>query len=241
MTSPEGRRAAFGPELLGHLDTLAAWLALEDPWPGGVDLMLLFGGSMPATWQVAVDAVMAGDVGTLMLVGGRGHTTDALLGALGCDPGSAETSDITEAELMAAWLRDVHGIEDVVLETRSSNCGNNITFAERLAARIGLEPRTVALVQDPTMQRRMDARFRRTWSLGGAVAFNRPGPDSRDAWPWDRWVSLVMGEVPRLRDDADGYGPRGRDFIAHVAVPDRVEAAYRALLARHPEWVRAMP
>lgn len=227
----------LSPELIGHLDTTAAWLALEDPWPGQVDLMLLFGGSLPPTWRVAAEAVKAGAVGTLMLVGGRGHTTDALLTALGRDPGATET----EAEVMAEWFREVHGIEDVLLEMRSSNCGDNVTLAQEVAERQGLRPRTVALVQDPTMQRRMDARFRRTWSLGGAVSVNRPGPDSRDAWPWQRWVALVIGEVPRLRDVASGYGPRGRDFIAHVEVPEAVEVAHRALMTAHPEWERAIP
>lgn len=240
-SSHEGPRDDLDPALQEHLDAIAAWLALEDPWPQRVDLMLLFGGSMPPTWQVAADAVKAGEVGTLMLVGGRGHTTDALLAALGHDADSATSTEVTEAELMAAWLSDVHGISDVVLETRSTNCGNNITFAEALADGLGLRAQIVALVQDPTMQRRMDARFRRTWALRGAVALNRPGPDSRGAWPWHRWVSLVMGEVPRLRDDADGYGPRGRDFIAHVDVPAAVEAAHRALLSAHPAWDRAMP
>jgi hypothetical protein len=227
--------------LLPHLDRIAAWLALADPWPGHVDLMLLFGGSMPATWETAVDAVAADEVGTLMVVGGRGHTTDALLVAMGLDPSSSEAQGISEAEVIAAWLRDVHGIEQVLLETRSTNCGNNVTLAEQVAARHGLRPRTVALVQDPTMQRRMDARFRHTWSLGNATAVNRPGPDSRDAWPWHRWVSLVMGEVPRLRDDTDGYGPRGRDFIAHVDLPQEVEIAYLALLDARPDWLRMMP
>jgi hypothetical protein len=236
--------SADGPSeqaLLDHLDTIAAWLALEDPWPGRVDLMLLFGGSMPPTWKIAVDAVTAGEVGTLMVVGGRGHTTEALLTTMGLDPTSSQTQTTPEAEVIAAWLRDVHGIEDVLLETRSTNCGNNITLAEQVAAQHGLRPRTVALVQDPTMQRRMDARFRRTWSLENAMAVNRPGPDSRHAWPWHRWVSLVMGEVPRLRDDADGYGPRGRDFIAHVDVPQEVELAYQALLAARPDWLRLIP
>ncbi len=131
-------RVERSSELLEHLDTIATWLALENTWPGRVDLMLLFGGSLPPTWQVAAEAVKAGEVGTLMLVGGRGHTTDALLTAVGLGPDS-----------------------DV-------------------------------------MQRRMDARFRLTWSLGSAVAINKPGPDCREAWPWDRWVSLVIGEVTRL-------------------------------------------
>jgi hypothetical protein len=241
VSVPDDRRSSLAPELLAHLDTVAAWLALTDPWPGHVDLLLLFGGSLPPTWQVAADAVQRGEVGTLLLVGGRGHTTDALLTAMGLDPESPQTRDTTEAEVMAGWLRDVHGVHDVLLETRSTNCGTNVSLAEQVAARHGLSPRTVALVQDPTMQRRMDARFRRTWSLGGAVAVNRPGPDSRDAWPWHRWVALVLGEVPRLRDDPDGYGPRGRDFIAHVDLPADVEAAHRAVLDAYPAWGRDTP
>jgi hypothetical protein len=230
--------STVAPDLLGHLDTIATWLALTDPWPGRVDLLLLFGGSLPATWQVAVEAVQRGEVGTLMLVGGRGHTTDALLATLGLDPSSPEAGAVSEAEVMARWLMDRHGIDDVLLETRSTNCGDNLSFAEQVADRHGLRPRSVALVQDPTMQRRMDAGFRHTWSLGGAVAVNRPGPDSRDAWPWHRWVDLVLGEVPRLRDDPRGYGPRGRDFISHVDVPGDVEAAHRAVLSAHPAWGR---
>jgi hypothetical protein len=239
--SPRDRPSAVEAELHGHLDTVSTWLALEDAWPGQVDLMLLFGGSMPPTWEVAAAAAEAGEVGTLMLVGGRGHTTDALFAALGREDHAEEEHALTEAEVMAEWLREAHGIEDVVLETRSTNCGDNISFAEEVAARHGLRPRTVALVQDPTMQRRMDARFRHAWRLGGAVAVNRPGPDSRDAWPWDRWVSLVMGEVPRLRDDAGGYGPRGRGFIAHVDLPEDVAVAHAALLDAHPEWQRSIP
>ena len=169
-----------------------------------------------------------------MVVGGRGHTTDATLAALGVQ----DDGVVTEAEVIAAWLRERHGIDDLLLETRSTNCGTNITLAEEVAAAHGLAPHTVALVQDPTMQRRMDARFRHAWTLGDAVAVNLPGPDSREDWPAGRWDQLVVGEVPRLRDDADGYGPRGRGFIAHVDVPAEVEAAHAAVLEEHPGWVR---
>ena len=214
-----------------RLDTIASWLALEDPEPEHVDLMLLFGGSLPSGWNQAAAAVAAGRVGTLMLVGGRGHTTDVLRGLVGAGPETAE------ADLMAEHLRRTHGIEEVLLERASTNCGTNVTLARDLAIRNGLHPRTVALVQDPTMQRRMDAVFRLVWPE--AVPVNRPAPDGRDTWPRGRWISLVMGEVPRLRDDQHGYGPRGRGFIAHVDVPDEVEAAYAALLAAHPDWGRA--
>ena len=125
----------------------------------------------------------------------------------------------------------------MLLERDSRNCGENVVLARDVVRAAGLAPSTVALVQDPTMQRRMDAVFRLAWP--DAVAVNRPGPrHGRFAWPHDRWVALVMGEVPRLRDDADGYGPRGRGFQAHVDVPPEVEAAYAALLAAHPDWGR---
>ncbi|GAB2859434.1 YdcF family protein [Nocardioides pacificus] len=213
-----------------HLDTIASWLALEDPEPEHVDLMLLFGGSLPSGWDHAAAALLAGRVGTLMLVGGQGHTSHALRRIVG------DEGDSLEADLMAAHLRDEHGIDRVLLERHSTNCGNNVTLARDLAHRHGLRPRTVALVQESTMQRRMDAVFRLEWPE--AVPINRPAPDGRGTWPRDRWISLVMGEVPRLRDDEHGYGPRGRGFIAHVDVPDEVEAAYTALLDAHPEWGR---
>lgn len=224
--------SAFAATDEKHLDTIASWLALEDPEPDHVDLMLLFGGSLPAGWDRAAEAVRAGRVGVLMLVGGQGHTTDVLRGLLGAGPGT------TEAELMAAHLRDEYGIEDVLLEPDSTNCGNNVTFARDVAWDQGLRPRTVALVQDPTMQRRMDAVFRHVWP--DALPVNRPAPDGRDTWPRDRWLSLVMGEVPRLRDDARGYGPLGRGFIGHVDVPDEVGIAHAALLDGHPGWGRRL-
>lgn len=217
-----------------HLDTIASWLALEDPEPERVDLMLLFGGSLPPGWDRAAAAVQAGRVGTLMLIGGRGHTTDVLIRLVGVE----DEAGMTEADLMADHLLRAHEIEQVLLERRSTNCGNNVTLARELATRHGLRPRTVALVQDPTMQRRMDAVFRLVWP--DAVAINRPAPDGRDMWPRERWISLVMGEVPRLRDDPDGYGPRGRAFIAHVDVPDEVEHAHATLLAAHPDWGRVL-
>ena len=54
-------------------------------------------------------------------------------------------------------------------------------------------------------------------------------------WSLDRYVSLLLGEVPRLTDDANGYGPAGRGFIAHVDVPAEVHRA-AARLAESTEY-----
>lgn len=216
-----------------RLEVIASWLRLEDAEPAYVDLMLLFGGSLPDAWDAAADAVRRGVVGELVVVGGVGHTTDALRTVLRA--GGHEADAATEADLVAAYLRREHGLTDLLLERRSSNCGDNVVRARDLVRAHGLRPGSVALVQDPTMQRRMDAVARLVWPEVHPV--NRPGPDGR-GWPTDRWVALVVGEVPRLRDDEHGYGPRGRGFLAHVDIPEDVAAAQAALLAAHPGWGR---
>ena len=76
-----------------------------------------------------------------------------------CAEWSGPEFKTVEADMMAAHLRHKHEIERVLLERASTNCGNNVTLARDLTFHHGLRPRTVALVQDPTMQRRMDAVF----------------------------------------------------------------------------------
>lgn len=62
--------------------------------------------------------------------------------------------------------------------------------------------------------------------------------EQQGVWSVERFISLLLGEVPRLRDDPRGYGPRGRGFIDHVDIPEEVEAAHGWLAARYPYLVR---
>ncbi|KAM0708437.1 hypothetical protein Q7P35_005089 [Cladosporium inversicolor] len=51
---------------------------------------------------------------------------------------------------------------------------------------------------------------------------------SEDLWEKQRFCELLVGEVTRLKDDENGYGPKGKGFIGHVDVPgDVVQAATR--------------
>ena len=52
---------------------------------------------------------------------------------------------------------------------------------------------------------------------------------SADLWEMGRFINLIMGEIPRLRDDVEGYGPKGKSFIVHVDVPEEVESAWQVL------------
>lgn len=55
------------------------------------------------------------------------------------------------------------------------------------------------------------------------------------AWGVQRFLSLLLGEAPRLHL----YGPGGRGFMDAVDVPARVDDAHAWLLGRYPHLLRA--
>lgn len=62
--------------------------------------------------------------------------------------------------------------------------------------------------------------------------FDIPGLDEAQLaglWNMERFLSLIVGEIPRLRDDLEGYGPLGKGFIAHVDIPQDIEEAWGVL------------
>jgi hypothetical protein len=79
-----------------QLDAIASWLGLGDPEPEQAVLMLLFGRALPSGWDRAAATVQSGRVGTRMLVGGQGHTTDVLRRLVEAGPEAAQ------ADLLAA-------------------------------------------------------------------------------------------------------------------------------------------
>jgi hypothetical protein len=204
------------------------------------DLVMLFGACPPGGWDTAVAAVRSGAATRLMVVGGIGHTTAHLWDTMRERFPELQHDGQPEADIMAGYLAQVHGLRDVLVERRSTNCGNNISLAQDVVRDAGLAPRSVILVQDRTMQRRMGAGFSRLWTLGqptvvsfaayeqefavvdGRLAFAR---DVWGSWTVPHYVSLLLGEVERLTDSPDGYGPLGRDYIAHVDVPEQVRDA----------------
>lgn len=64
------------------------------------------------------------------------------------------------------------------------------------------------------------------------------GIEASRLWRLPRFLGLVMGEIPRLRDDEEGYGPKGKGFIVHVDVPDEVEEAWKRIKDAEMEWER---
>ncbi|STC85850.1 DUF218 domain [Edwardsiella hoshinae] len=238
------------------INLLARFLACDEfagqrPPPASADLLILLGNALLATARASFAAVRAGVAPQLLIAGGIGHSTPLLYQALAADPVTAgfASAGRAEAELLAALARQEAGldVQRIWLETASTNCGENARFSRALLQAQGERPTRILLVQDPLMQRRTLATFQRVWQDQPEVSFAswptfvpqlvwRAGQWCIDGapgalWSLPRFMSLLLGEIPRLRDDAQGYGPRGRDFIAHVSLPDEVEAAFQRLAA----------
>ena len=238
---------------------------------GRADVAVLTGGAILAGADVMACAMRAGVARTYALVGGIGHTTAAFRDSVHRLWPAAEFPDnASEAEVFDAYLRSRHGLAADVLETHSTNSGNNVSFLFELLRARGVEPRSLFVIQDATMQRRLDAVVRlqepqvrvvnyaayraevivREGGRDGAGhgASDAPGKTSLGQlgyatapfgmWDIDYYLRLLMGEIPRLADAPEGYGPRGEGLIAHVEIPAEVQAAFEALAREFPDHVR---
>ena len=54
----------------------------------------------------------------------------------------------------------------------------------------------------------------------------------------EKYINLLMGEIPRLCDNEDGYGPKGRNFITSVDIPGEVLDAFNYLKKYYASYVR---
>ncbi|GMK58556.1 hypothetical protein CspeluHIS016_0505880 [Cutaneotrichosporon spelunceum] len=141
----------------------------------------------------------------------------------------------------------------LLLDPVSTNCGANAIESKRMLDERQIWPNKVFVVQDPTMHRRTLASFAKIyaedpraegegmpeiqgWTLqpkvvlgeDGTLEWNSEEAHADELWQPARFVSLVLGEIPRLRDDKNGYGPNGSGYIAHVDIPRDVEEAWES-------------
>ena len=256
MELPTG---GIDPDDVAAINEIAAFLALSDfsqgpaqalPKVENADCIVLAGNSVLHTAESAFKLARMDSRRILLISGGVGHSTHRL-----CEEvkkhhlySRIPTSNRAEANILSDVARQYWSVDPnrIIVEQVSTNCGENARFSRRALDARGIDPQHIVLIQDPTMPRRTDASFRQIWLDHPKVKFlNWPtftprvkierndlvfdlGPLA-GLWPMDRFLSLLMGEIPRLRNDPNGYGPNGRGFIVALDIPDEVETAYRRL------------
>jgi hypothetical protein len=192
----------------------------------------------------------------LLFSGGVGHSTHLLYRNLCADPRFAAQRTLfankPEAEMYSSVAQRIFDLSAhrILVDNQSANAGENARFSIRALIDAGLGDKTVLLLQDPTMQRRSVLTWQRqaesasiTGQLLSHSAFVpfveatsdgilRIRPDqATGSWTFTRLASLLLGEIRRLHDDENGYGPRGHNFIAHVDIPAAVLESYARLIA----------
>jgi uncharacterized SAM-binding protein YcdF (DUF218 family) len=137
-----------------------------------------------------------------------------------------------EAELFASIARGM-GVPDsaILVETRSTNTGENVRFTKKLLAERGLEPQRLILVQKPYMERRTYATFKNYWPeprvfvTSPQVSFEEYLKSySNRALTADDVVGIMVGDLQRIRL----YPEKG--FQIPQEIPADVWAAYEELV-----------
>lgn len=208
-----------------------------------VDVMVLFGGSILEGGDVLASGIKNFVAKKYIIAGGAGHTTDTLRQVVHLEYPDIETTDLSEAEIFQKYIKHVYGCKADYLETKSTNCGNNITYLLDLLKDNNISFKSIILSQDASMQRRMAAGLKKYVKEGVTIinyatycakVLNQDEDlvfedNIHGMWSINRYVNLLMGEIPRLSDDANGYGPNGKNYIAHVDIPENVKIAFEEL------------
>lgn len=211
------------------------------------ETLIVAGNSLPELIQLGAHFAEAQQLKKVIFTGGIGHATHYLVDnskKLIPDLYDASWENLSEAEIMSQiFQQTVSGLDiQIIKEEKSTNTGENALFTYQLFSSVEL-PQKAWLLQDPLLQKRSQVTFAKNWQLPAenvqpvalapfellqlnpTLHFSQKKYDRW--WEQEYFLSLLIGEVRRLQDNSEGYGPQGADFIPHVDVPEEVIASYQ--------------
>ncbi|CAE6896838.1 YdcF family protein [Vibrio sp. B1FLJ16] len=155
----------------------------------------------------------------IVFSGGEGRFTDGLF-----DKSEAETfADIARASGVPS--------DAILLETQSTNSGENVRFTEKLLEEKGVQCDSFILVQKPFMERRAIATFEKQWQAPYSLL-----QVSSTAHPFFEYINedmTLMMVLEALLEDysrVKDYPEKG--FQTEQVIPEHVESSYQVLLAK---------
>jgi len=180
------------------------------------DLIFVLGSHDLRVAEHAADLFHRGLASRVVLSGGLGRLTQ-------------EKWIRSEAEMFAEVLR-ARGVPDAacLLETRSTNTGENVQFTRQLLAECGVPVHSIIAVQKPYMERRAFATLRKRWPEVTVQVSSPPLAFANYASadiPLEEVIHIMVGDLQRILE----YPRLG--FMIPQAVPDNVLLAYEVLIA----------
>ncbi|MBS1919319.1 MAG: YdcF family protein [Bacteroidetes bacterium] len=117
--------------------------------------------------------------------------------------------------------------ENILIENRSTNTGENIRFSQELLASKKINPGSFILVQKPYMERRTFATFKKQWP-GKDFSVTSPQISFEDypiqEIPLERVINIMVGDLQRIIE----YPEKG--FQIPQEVPEAVKDAFNILI-----------
>jgi len=221
-----------------------------------VDMIIILGNSIPYIAELGAKAYKSGLAKDIMIVGGIGHSTKYLIQNVlqDNDYKDIDVYEKSEADILSRIIVKTENTpkDKIIIEDKSTNCGSNAYEALKILKGKGKIPESIILIQDPTMQLRSQASFLKEWDEEKPLIINYSpfipqlkvtengyayiNKEINGLWTKERLIDLIMGEIPRLRDDENGYGPKGKGFITHVDIPEEVVDSYQRLVSYYSEY-----
>lgn len=233
-------------ELCADIRCVINFLAVSTASPtvsNTFDAVVLCGSAVLSTIDVALTFLERLPSASLTISGGVGHSTPLLYDAVAASRSALIAMsgknhiDLTEAAIFAQIVESQgFPMYRVKLDERSTNCGQNAEESVKILLAFSPPVRSIVVIQDPTMSRRSLHSFEQHCTPHSirVDCATTPVEDLRDLpHPRQRFLSLLLGEIPRLRDDAEGYGPLGKGFITHCDIPRDVLDAHARLSDRY--------
>eukprot|EP00759_Apiculatamorpha_spiralis_P046217 PhF_6_TR4273/c0_g1_i1/m.5772 len=241
---------------------LLRFLARRDTLPEAVDVIILCGSSIVESCNYAVELYFQKKARHLLITGGIGHSTSFLYDAVRRNsldfiftgsPTPLET--LSESEVFEKIIK--HSFPDIpiIIEKRSTNCGENAQFSVALLKQLNIIPemQSLVVIQDPTMARRTHLSFTKALkqqqvyfskddygnTLDDPIGLYSSAPfvePEESLWgSKERMLRLILGEVPRLVDyGSPAMGGKGLGFIDDEPIPTHVVLLQEKLCAEYP-------
>ncbi|EKF9136562.1 YdcF family protein [Vibrio cholerae] len=202
--------------LYQQIETLWDYLQLHQQ-PDVADLILVLGSNDVRVAEHAAKLYHQGLAPYVLFSGGFGRFTQGVF-------------NHSEAETFAAIAKDA-GVPEhaILLETQSTNSGENLHFSHQLLVQQARHAKRILLVQKPYMERRAYATFMQQWPESvESVQVTSPAGSFFDyltsELTSDFVLNAMLGDFERIRD----YPTLG--FQITQPIPEPVMQAYQALL-----------
>ncbi len=180
------------------------------------DCILVLGSNDPRVAERGAELFLEGYAPLIVFSGGVGALTEGLYGK----PEAEFFADIAKAKGVPE--------DSILIESRSTNTGENIQFTQQLLLEHRLTPQRFILVQKPFMERRSYATFKKHWPDKELIVTS---PQlSFDAYPNEQMkredvIHVMVGDLQRIKRYPD------LGFQIRQEIPEAVWSAFEKLVS----------